>query len=69
MCIQYCYLQTLSTGGIEDGLITQFFGENKDKKLTVKEFRNFHEALRMEVLQLEVHALYIVHSISRDSIQ
>ncbi|KAL5457760.1 hypothetical protein EMCRGX_G035052 [Ephydatia muelleri] len=41
------------SGGIEDGLITQFFGENKDKKLTVKEFRNFHEALRMEVLQLE----------------
>ena len=52
--------RTWSTGGIDDGLITQFFGENKDKKLTVKEFHNFHEALRLEVLQLEVQYMYSI---------
>ena len=44
----------LFIGVLDDGLAVQFFGENKDKKLTIREFQSFHEALRMELLKLEV---------------
>lgn len=44
----------LFVGILDDGLAVQFFGENKDKKLTIREFQSFHEALRMELLKLEV---------------
>ena len=49
----------LLPGVVEDGLTIKFFGENKDKKLTIREFGSFHEALRMEVLQLEVQCILV----------
>ena len=41
-------------GSVDDALVEYFFGPNKDGKLTVEKFREFHEQLLLEVLRLEV---------------
>ena len=37
-----------------DGLVEKFFGKNKDHRLTVDQFKDFHMQLLEEVMKLEV---------------
>ena len=42
-------------GGVGDALVEHFFGVDRQGKLTVEIFGEFHRMLRTELLQLEVH--------------
>ena len=42
-------------GSVGNALVEYFFGPNKDGKLTVEEFGEFHAQLLEEILRLEVH--------------
>ena len=42
-------------GGVGDALVEHFFGVDRQGKLTVDIFGEFHRMLRTELLQLEVH--------------
>ena len=49
-----CFQNTGSTfKGINSGLITYFFGENKEGVLTVERFLEFQRQLQNEILRLE----------------
>ena len=41
-------------GSVGDALVEYFFGPNKDGKLTVEKFGEFHAQLLEEILRLEV---------------
>ena len=36
-------------------LAEHFFGPNKDQKLTIDQFQEFHSRLNTEILQMEVY--------------
>jgi hypothetical protein len=45
---------SFSRQGVNSALTTYFFGENRDKKLTIEKFLEFQEQLQREILILEV---------------
>lgn len=47
-------------GSVGDGLVEKFFGKNKDLRLTVDQFKEFHTQLLEEVMKLEVR--YSTHT-------
>jgi len=38
--------------------VEKFFGKNRDRRLTVDQFKDFHMQLLEEVMKLEVRAYY-----------
>lgn len=44
-------------GSVGDALVDHFFGPQRDGKLTIEKFKEFHEQLLVEILKLEVNRL------------